>query len=110
MEVLDPLGLPTKMYVIVFAIAIAGGLVGYLNEAKKPSIGEALTVVLTSAFLGFIAFLLCLAREWSIHWTLITVGIVGMMGKRAAVDLTNIVRLRLGAPPITAAETEEAKQ
>lgn len=102
MEAVDPLNLPLSTYSIIIGVAVAGGLVGYLNKSVgRPSWTEALVVVFTSGFLGFLAFCICIAQGWNMPWTLVAVGVVGLMGKRAIVDLQNIVRLRFGLAPTT---------
>lgn len=101
MNAADPLDLPLATYLLVLGVAVAGGLVGYLNKSalERLSWGQALIVAFTSGFLGFLAFCICLAKDWSMPWTLVTVGAIGLMGKRAIVDIQNIVRIRLGLLP-----------
>lgn len=108
----DPLAQPLAVYVAIFCIAIAGGLVGYLNKNAPKEWGQALIVVLTSCFTGFLAFCLCLAREWDMAWTLITVGVVGMMGKRAVSEMEQIVRARIapGSAPQPPTPEQEAQE
>lgn len=114
MDSVDPLSLPLTTYVLIISTAVVGGLVGYLNKpvGGRPSWGEAMVVTLTSAFLGFLAFCICLANEWSMPWTLVTVGVIGLMGKRAIVDMQNVIRIRLGLPPAGSGQTnsEEGTQ
>lgn len=109
MESADPLSQPLATYFIVIGVAIAGGLVGYLNKSVvgRPTWWEAAVVAFTSGFVGFLAFCICLARGWDMSWTLVTVGVVGLMGKRAIVDLQNIVKIRLGLPPTEQPDSEE---
>jgi uncharacterized membrane protein (UPF0136 family) len=95
----DPLSYPLKVYILVFIVAIAGGLVGYLNKEVERSLGQVFTVILTSSFFGFMCFCICLARGWDMTWTLVSVGMVGVMGKRAVVDFQNIIKIRMGLPP-----------
>lgn len=110
MEAADPLNLPLSTYLLVIGVAVAGGLVGYLNKsAGPPSWAQALVVAFTSGFLGFLAFCICLAKGWSMPWTLVTVGVVGLMGKRAIVDLQNVVRIRFGLPPAEQPHSEEVQ-
>lgn len=90
----DPLAQPLSVYLVVLTVAIIGGLVGYLNKNAAKDWVQALIVVLTSGFTGFIVFCLCLVKQVDMAWTLIAVGVVGMMGKRAVVDLESIVRAK----------------
>lgn len=103
METADPLNLPLATYLLIIGVAVAGGLVGYLNKSVvgRPTWGQALVVAFTSGFLGFLAFCICIAKGWTMPWTLVTVGVVGLMGKRAIIDLQNIVKIRFGLPPTT---------
>lgn len=106
MDSTDPLSYPLQVYIAVFVVAIAGGLVGYLNKEVSRSWGQVFTVVLTSSFFGFMAFCICVARGWDMTWTLVVVGVIGVMGKRAIVDMQNIVKIRLGLPPEPPAQSE----
>ncbi len=107
----DPLNLPLATYLLVLGVAVAGGLVGYLNKSafEKLSWGQALIVAFTSGFLGFLAFCICLAKGWTMPWTLVTVGVIGLMGKRAIVDIQNVVRIRLGLLPAEQPNSERVQ-
>lgn len=95
----DPLAYPALTYLVLFAVAVVGGLVGYLNKEVNRSWGQVFTVVLTSSFFGFMAFCICIAKGFDMTWTLVIVGIVGVMGKRVVSDFQNIIKIRLGLPP-----------
>lgn len=96
----DPLSYPPAVYVTIFVVAVVGGLVGYLNKSEiKRSWGQVFTVALTSGFFGFMAFCICIARGFDMTWTIVCVGIVGVMGKRVVIDFQNMVKLRMGLPP-----------
>lgn len=95
----DPLAFPAATYVAVLTVAVVGGLVGYLNKGNNPKLWEAGIAALTSAFLGFIAFCICVAKQVEMSWTLVYVGLIGVMGRRAFTELLNSARARLGLPP-----------
>lgn len=106
MDNVDPLSFPPMTYAVIFVVAIIGGLVGYLNKEAKRSWGEVFTVVLTSGFFGFMCFCICIAKGFDMTWTLVSVGIVGVMGKRVVVDFQNIIKLRMGLPPTPPTQSE----
>lgn len=94
----DPFGYPLSTYLWVFAIALAGGLVKYLNHTGRFSMYGLIRDLVTAGFAGLLTFWLC---EWtSINGPLSAVLIAtsGLMGTRALKEIENLYRLRMGLP------------
>jgi len=107
----DVLSLPVTTYLWVIGVAVMGGLVGVLNKSNTYRAAEFIKAALTSGFTGFMAFCAAFEAGWSTGWTLFSVGIAGLMGKRAWDDLENVWRMRIGAPPKPQqTDTSEAEQ
>jgi hypothetical protein len=94
----DPFGYPLSTYAWVFAIALTGGLVKYLNHTGRFSVFGLVRDLVTAGFAGLLTFWLC---EWTnINGPLSAVLIAtsGLMGTRALKEIENLYRLRMGLP------------
>lgn len=92
----DPFGYPVLTYVWVVGLACAGGIVKYINSAKRFSVAILIRDIITSGFAGLIAFWLC-------EWTNTTgplmgvlIGVTGVMGNRVWKEFERIIKRRLG--------------
>lgn len=80
----------------VALLSILGGVVHYIKKvrdgaAKRFNIAELLGDIVTSAFVGFVTFHLCLASELGQNLTAALVGISGHMGSRALFLLEPVI-------------------
>lgn len=90
------MNIPLLTIAWVLGIAAVGGLVSYLNSPGQKSFGAALVVIVTSGFTGFMAYCICVERQYTTGWTTFIVGVAGLMGKRAWADFWGMVQARVG--------------
>lgn len=84
----DPLSYGILTYVWVFALAVLGGVVGFLRKLQEGvtrafNVVEFLGEIVTSAFAGIITFWFCESAGFNPLLTAAFVGISGHMGSRA---------------------------
>lgn len=94
----DPFGYPLSTYAWVFAIALTGGLVKYLNHTGRFSVMGLLRDLITAGFAGLLTFWLCEWTNISGPLSAVLIATAGLMGTRALKEIENLYRLRMGLP------------
>jgi len=104
----NPFGYPIKQYVIVLAVACAGGVVKYINSAKKFHFGRLIIDIITSGFTGVMTFWFCESANIHGPMSAIMIAVGGLMGNKAWKEFIAIFRAKLGVPQIP--EDKEANK
>ena len=79
----DPTSYSFLTYAWIITLSAIGGIISYLKKARKFSIVEFCTEILTAAFVGVITFWLCEQATIDPLTTAALVGVSGHMGSRA---------------------------
>lgn len=92
----------TVVEAILFSgLAGVGGVLSYClrqaNKGKRPTLGLALLEGCSSAFVGFLAMLMCKATGLDWYWSGVVVGVFGWLGANASIAvLAKVVYGKIG--------------
>jgi len=98
----DPASVSWAQYVIIFVIALWGGIVRVIQQAKlggkswKQIVAIFVAEAMTSCFAGFITFLICEAHRVNQFYSAALAGLAGYMGGRALSFLETVYRAKTG--------------
>ncbi len=100
----DDLQLNARTVIAVVGFAMLGGVVSWIAKVRSGAIAvwslmHLIGEVCTSAFAGFLAYLLCDAMGMSMKFTIFTVGVAGHMGPRAIAAFESFAERRWGVIP-----------
>ena len=98
----DDLDISARTVVYIVGLSLLGGLVSWITKVRAGiippwSLLSLVGELCTSAFSGFLAYLLCDAAGFSIKVTMCMVGVAGHMGARAIKAFETFAERRWGA-------------
>lgn len=96
----DELNVPFRTAVTVLGMSLLGGLVSWISKVRAGESASLMRLVgelCTSAFAGFLCYLLCDASGINLRLTICSVGVAGHMGTRAITAFEAFAEKRWGS-------------
>lgn len=116
----NPFSYPLKTYLLVLAVACAGGLVKHLNSTNKINLAKLCIDIITAGFTGVMTFWFCQAGNIHGPVAAILIATGGLMGNKAWHVFENFYKLKTGSiatseptaekEPIPVAKPKRAKE